>query len=166
MTASGCSNFVQDYPRVLATDPDYAERARRVAAALMDIGQFLAGEDLSRLSPGTQARISWHCPCTAQHGQSLDAPTRGVLERLGFDVPAVADAHLCCGSAGSYSLFQPERATVLRERKLANLEAGEPEQIVTANIGCQVHLGAGTSTPVVHWIELVARSLGATLQED
>jgi glycolate oxidase iron-sulfur subunit len=165
MTASGCSNFVQDYPRVLAHDPEYAERAVRVAGALVDIGQFLDGEDLSPLAPDTGTRISWHCPCTAQHGQSLDGPTRRVLERLGFDVPAVRDAHLCCGSAGSYSLFQPGWAAALRARKLENLEACNPEQIVTANIGCQAHLAAGTATPVVHWIELVARALGAKLPE-
>ncbi len=166
MTASGCSNFVQDYPRVLADDPQYADKARRVAEALADIGEFLDREDLSRLSLRTDTRISWHCPCTAQHGQALEAPTRRVLERLGFEIPAVRDAHLCCGSAGSYSLFHPAWAKSLRDRKLDKLEAGSPEQIVTANIGCQAHLGAGTSTPVVHWIELVARHLDATLQED
>ena len=126
---------------------------------------MLDGEDLSRLRVAANTRIAWHCPCTAQHGQALDLPTRRVLETLGFDIPPVRDAHLCCGSAGSYSLFQPAMANELRDRKLAALEAGSPEQIVTANIGCQAHLGSGTETPVVHWIELVARSLGSTLPE-
>ncbi len=165
MTASGCSNFVQDYPHLLADDPAYAERAVRVAALLRDISEFLDAEPLEQLDVRADTRIAWHCPCTAQHGQALDAPTRRVLSRLGFELPAVRDAHLCCGSAGSYSLFQPEMAQTLRSRKLEALEASDPEQIVTANIGCQVHLGAGTETPVVHWIELVARSLGATLPE-
>lgn len=161
MTASGCSNFVGDYPRILADDPGYLKKAVRVAALLRDISQVLEGEDLDRLDIDADTRVSWHCPCTAQHGQALDAPTRAVLERLGFGLPPVTDAHLCCGSAGSYSLFQPRMSAALRERKLANLEASSPEQIVTANIGCQTHLAAGTDTPVLHWIELVARSLPA-----
>lgn len=165
MTASGCSNFVGDYPRILADDARYAEKAARVATALRDISQVLDGEDLERLNVDAGTRISWHCPCTAQHGQALDAPTRRVLERLGFVLPAVRDAHLCCGSAGSYSLFQPEMSAALRARKLVNLEASDPELIVTANIGCQAHLAAGTGTPVQHWIELVARSLPAKIQQ-
>jgi glycolate oxidase iron-sulfur subunit len=164
MTASGCSNFVQSYPALLADDPAYAERAVRVAGLLRDIGAFLDTEPLERLALTADTRIAWHCPCTAQHGQALDMPTRRVLERLGYKLPAVRDGHLCCGSAGSYSLFQPELAQALRARKLAALEASAPQQIVTANIGCQVHLAAATETPVVHWIELVARSLDATLQ--
>ncbi len=163
MTASGCSNFVQDYERVLAGDAAYADKARRVVSAMKDIGEFLDGENLESLQVNADTRIAWHCPCTAQHGQKLDSPTRRVLTRLGFALPTVRDAHICCGSAGSYSLFQPEMATELRDRKLSALQATRPEQIVTANIGCQAHLASGTETPVVHWIELVARSLGATL---
>ena len=163
MTASGCSNFVQDYARVLADDPVYAQRSARVVEALSDIGEFLDREDLSALKLDYNPAIAWHCPCTAQHGQALDAPVRRVLSQLGFELPAVQDAHLCCGSAGSYSLFQPAMATELRDRKLSALQASEPEQIVTANIGCQSHLSSGTETPVVHWIELVAQSLGSTL---
>jgi glycolate oxidase iron-sulfur subunit len=164
MTASGCSNFVKDYARLLADDPAYAGRARRVTGMLKDIGEFLAAEDLARLEVDASTRISWHCPCTAQHGQKLDGPVREVLSRLGFALPAVRDSHLCCGSAGSYSLFQPAMASELRDRKLAALGAAHPEQIVTANIGCQVHLAAGTDVPVVHWIELVARSLRSTIR--
>ncbi|MDJ0879760.1 MAG: glycolate oxidase subunit GlcF [Halieaceae bacterium] len=164
MTASGCSNFVQDYGDLLADDAVYAARAQRVAGLLKDISEFLDDEPLEALPIGERQRIAWHCPCTAQHGQSLDAPTRRVLTRLGFELPPVRDSHLCCGSAGSYSLFQPDMARALRTRKLEALQASDPAQIVTANIGCQVHLSAGTETPVVHWIELVARSLDATLQ--
>lgn len=164
MTASGCSNYVQDYGELLADDPAYAERAERVAGLLKDISEFLDAEPLEKLPLQNHERIAWHCPCTAQHGQSLDTPTRRVLARLGFELPPVRDSHLCCGSAGSYSLFQPEMAQALRSRKLDALQASDPARIVTANIGCQVHLSAGTETPVVHWIELVARSLDATLQ--
>ena len=163
MTASGCSNFVQDYDRLLADDPAYAERARRVIGLLRDISEVLVNEDLESLKIDSGTRIAWHCPCTAQHGQALDAPTRRVLERLGHTLPPVRDSHLCCGSAGSYSLLQPAMSTELRGRKLEALEESRPDQIVTANIGCQTHLAAGTETPVVHWIELVARSLGSTM---
>jgi glycolate oxidase iron-sulfur subunit len=163
MTASGCSNFVQDYGLLLKNDPEYARRAKKVAALLKDIAEVLDNEDIEVLQLDNSRRISWHCPCTAQHGQKLDGVTRAVLGRMGFDLPVIADAHLCCGSAGTNSLFQPDIAKALRERKLAALEASHPQQIVTANIGCQMHLGAGTDTPVVHWIELVARSIRATL---
>jgi len=137
-----------------------------VTALLRDISQVLVDEDLSPLAIDPQTRISWHCPCTAQHGQKLDQPTRAVLARLGYELPAIQDAHLCCGSAGSYSLLQPALSQELRQRKLAALEAAAPEQIVTANIGCQMHLGSGTETPVVHWIELVARSMGSTIDNN
>ncbi|MEE4660491.1 MAG: glycolate oxidase subunit GlcF [Halieaceae bacterium] len=163
MTASGCGNFVASYPRVLADDPEYAERARVVAGKMKDIAEVLDALPLETLSLPSPPQIAWHCPCTAQHGQPLEAPTRRVLTRLGFALPTVADSHLCCGSAGSYSLFQPAMAGELRQRKLDALLASSPEQIVTANIGCQSHLQGGTDTPVVHWIELVARELGSTL---
>ncbi|MCZ6830333.1 MAG: glycolate oxidase subunit GlcF [Gammaproteobacteria bacterium] len=163
MTASGCSVFVKEYAHLLAADPDYADRARRVVDLLRDISEVLQGEELAPLAPRSRPSISWHCPCTAQHGQQLDVPTRGVLERLGFELPIIEDSHLCCGSAGTYSMLQPRMATELRDRKLANLQASTPEQIVTANIGCQTHLAGGTETPVVHWIELVARQLASSI---
>jgi len=165
MTASGCSNFVQDYAHLLAAEPDYATRSRRVVELLRDISEVLQGENLERLTLESRPAISWHCPCTAQHGQKLDAPTRDVLRRLGFELPTIEDSHLCCGSAGTYSMLQPRMAKELRQRKLASLQASAPEQIVTANIGCQTHLAGGTETPVVHWIELVARQLGSTIPQ-
>jgi glycolate oxidase iron-sulfur subunit len=163
MTASGCSNFVQDYGSLLQNDPGYAQRAEKIVPLLKDIAEVLNSENLEALQLDNASRISWHCPCTAQHGQKLDGVTRAVLSRLGLELPVIVDAHLCCGSAGTNSLFQPDIAKALRERKLAALEASHPQQIVTANIGCQMHLGAGTETPVVHWIELVARSIRSTL---
>ena len=159
MTATGCGNFIQSYGELLRDDPHYREKANRVVSLLRDISQVLAGEDLEKLPRAGGSRISWHCPCTAQHGQKLDATTRQVLNRLGYEIPQVRDAHLCCGSAGTHSLLHSAMATELRQRKLAALEASAPEHIITANIGCQIHLAAATSTPVTHWIELVARSL-------
>ena len=163
MTASGCSNFVREYALLLAADPEYAGRAQRVVDRLRDISEVLQGEELEQLAMHTRLRVSWHCPCTAQHGQQLDNPTRDVLQRLGFQLPAITDAHLCCGSAGTYSLLHPRMANELRARKLEQLQASSPEHIVTANIGCQIHLAGGTETPVVHWIELIARQLQTTI---
>ena len=163
LSASGCSIFVKDYPQLLSAEPAYAERARIIVELTKDVSEILQQEDLESLALNNTPAVSWHCPCTAQHGQNLTDPTQSVLQRLGFTVPEVTDSHLCCGSAGTYSIFHPERAQKLRKRKLENLLESEPgapvETIVTSNIGCQLHLSGGTTTPVVHWIELVAREL-------
>ena len=106
-----------------------------------------------------QRRIAFHCPCTLQHAQKLGGAVESILQRLGFDLTAVPDAHLCCGSAGTYSITQPELAQRLRNNRLDALESGKPELIVTANIGCQTHLDGAGRTPVRHWIELVEASL-------
>lgn len=164
MTATGCSNFVQEYDHLLRLDPAYAQRAEKVVGLIKDISEVLLEEDLASLAVNSDTSISWHCPCTAQHGQKLDQPTQAVLTRLGFELPAVEDSHLCCGSAGTNSLLQPAMAEALRGRKLEALLASEPELVVTANIGCQTHLAAGTETPVVHWIELVAGSMGSRIE--
>jgi glycolate oxidase iron-sulfur subunit len=164
MTATGCSNFVQEYEQLLRLDPVYAQRAEKVVGLLKDISEVLLEEDLASLAVNSDTGISWHCPCTAQHGQKLDQPTQAVLTRLGFELPTVADSHLCCGSAGTNSLLQPAMADALRRRKLDALLASEPELVVSANIGCQTHLAAGTETPVVHWIELVARAMGSRIE--
>jgi glycolate oxidase iron-sulfur subunit len=164
MTATGCSNFVQEYDHLLRLDPAYARRAEKVVDLLRDISEVLLAENLESLAVSSKQRISWHCPCTAQHGQQLDQPTRAVLQRLGFELPVVADGHLCCGSAGTNSLLQPAIAETLRDRKLAALLASDPQLVVTANIGCQTHLAAGTQTPVVHWVELVAGAMGSRIE--
>ena len=159
MTASGCSLFVRDYAQLLRNDPRYAEPARQVVSLLKDISELLLEQDLSSLQTGRPQSLAWHCPCTAQHGQNLDASTRQVFQRLGFEAPAIKDAHLCCGSAGTYSLLQPAMAGELRRRKLENLQAVGAGKIVTANIGCQIHLSAGAPAPVLHWIEFLAERL-------
>lgn len=159
MTASGCSVFVRDYPALLAADEVYGQRAREVVEKLRDISEVLLNEDLDALALTAAPGLSWHCPCSAQHGQDLDKPVRKVLQRLGFELPPIRDAQLCCGSAGTYSLFEPGTATQLRQRKLSALEASGPDYIVTANIGCQTHLSAGAQVPVLHWVELLARHL-------
>lgn len=159
MTASGCGLEVREYGELLADDPDHAERAARVSERTLDLTEFLDGEDLTPLRRPQAPRVAWHPPCTLQHGQQVRGAAERVLDALGVERVPVADAHLCCGSAGTYSLLQPTLAGELRRRKLSALEAGEPEQIVTANIGCQTHLAAATERPVRHWIELVADGL-------
>ncbi|MFY9975260.1 MAG: heterodisulfide reductase-related iron-sulfur binding cluster, partial [Chromatiaceae bacterium] len=158
VTASGCGVMVKDYGELLRDDDAYAEKAARVASLARDPAELLAGLDLSVLGqPGQGRRIAFHPPCTLQHGQKLAGATERILTRLGFLLTPVPDAHLCCGSAGTYSLTQPTLSGQLRADKLAALESGGPELIATANIGCQLHLEAGTALPVVHWLELLDR---------
>ncbi len=156
VSASGCGAMVKEYGHLLAQDPNYAEKAARIAALARDPVELLAAEDLAPLGqPGAGRRVAFHAPCTLQHGQRIKGAVEGVLARLGFELTQVADAHLCCGSAGTYSLLQPQLAVRLRDNKLAALKAGAPEVIATANIGCQLHLEAGAGQPVLHWLELL-----------
>ena len=162
MTASGCGVTVKDYAWLLRHDPAYAEKAVRVATATRDLSEVLLAEAdalaaLPRRDPGR--RIACHLPCTLQHGQKLGDALETVLRHAGFDLTPVAESHLCCGSAGTYSILQPAIAGQLKARKLAHLQAGAPDVIVTANIGCLTHLQSGTSLPVRHWVELLDEAL-------
>ncbi|AFL72729.1 glycolate oxidase subunit GlcF [Thiocystis violascens] len=158
IAASGCGAMVKEYGEALAHDPDYAAKAARVAALARDPAEILGREDLSALgAPGQGRRVAFHSPCTLQHGQQLKQVVEPILMRLGFTMTSVPDGHLCCGSAGTYSITQPALSEQLRRNKIAALESETPEVIATANIGCQLHLEAGTTTPVVHWLELLDR---------
>jgi len=166
MTASGCGMQVKDYAHMLARDPAYAEKAERVAALTRDVSEIVAteGERLEALLPpvaGSPTPVAFHSPCTLQHGLKV----RGVVEKLlvaaGYAPTPVRDAHLCCGSAGTYSLLQPQLSLQLRENKLGALAEGGARLIASANIGCITHLEAGTQTPVRHWIELIDEKLAA-----
>ncbi|MFZ3175972.1 MAG: glycolate oxidase subunit GlcF [Thiobacillus sp.] len=167
MTASGCGVMVKDYGWLLRNDPAYAEKAARVSAATKDISEILVCEAAAlksltpHPSPLTQKRIAYHPPCTLQHGQKLTGGVEMLLTDAGFELAAVAEKHLCCGSAGTYSILQPEIAGALKTRKLGHLQAGAPEMIVTANIGCLTHLQSGTTIPVRHWVELLDDALAA-----
>tara|TARA_R110000868_G_scaffold299005_1_gene559238 strand:+ start:1398 stop:2603 length:1206 start_codon:yes stop_codon:yes gene_type:complete len=158
-TASGCGAFVKDYGHLLAQDSAYAEKAKRVSTLAKDLVEVLSAEPLEQLGVHADKRLAFHCPCTLQHAQKLGGAVEGVLSRLGFGLTAVPDSHLCCGSAGTYSLTQPELSKQLRDNKMNALESGKPEVIVTANIGCQTHLDGAGRTPVRHWIELVEEAL-------
>ncbi len=159
ITASGCGVMVKDYGELLQHDTDYADKARRVSAATYDLVEILLAEDLSRLNLKHTDKIAIQSPCTLQHGQKLTGVMEQLLQRLGFTLSPVADAHLCCGSAGTYSLLQPELAKQLGQNKIIALEQHHPDIIATANIGCLTHLQSKTQTPVRHWIEIVAGEL-------
>jgi len=155
MTASGCGAMVKDYAHLLRNDPDYAEKAQRVSALCKDIAEIIMAEDLSVLAISENERISWHPPCTLQHGQKINGVVEKILTACGYKLLAVNDQHLCCGSAGTYSILQPEISQQLQSNKINNLQMNKPEMIVTANIGCQTHLQEVSNIPVIHWIHLL-----------
>ncbi len=155
VNASGCAAFIRDYPDVLSEDPAYAARARRVAEAVRDPIEILSRADVTAARAPARPRIAVHDPCTLRNGPRLDGAVAALLKRLGYQPQPVADAHLCCGSAGAYSLLQPRFANRLRADKLGALNAGAPDAIYTANIGCWMHLGGASDVPVRHWIEAV-----------
>ena len=157
MTASGCGINVKEYGHLLAADAQYRGKAERISAMTRDLSEVIRPEDLPQ---GTgRGRVAFHSPCTLQHGQQIRGKVEALLTRIGYELVPVRDAHLCCGSAGAYSLLQPEIANELRSRKLAALEEGAPQAIATANIGCLTHLQQPTATPVRHWIELIDAAL-------
>jgi glycolate oxidase iron-sulfur subunit len=166
VTASGCGAMVRDYGALLRDEAAYASKAARISALFRDVGEVVARElarpdvrlDLkSRGEPGP--RVAFHSPCTLQHGLRVRGVIEPLLERAGCRLTAVAEGHLCCGSAGSYSLLQPAISRRLKANKLAALQADAPDVIATANIGCLMHLASGADRPVRHWIELLAEAL-------
>lgn len=155
--ASACTAMVKEYGELLADDPDYAEKAATVSALTRDLSEVIAEEDLSALGDTTKLsrRVAFHSPCTLQHAQGIRGTVESILDARGHRLTPVQDSHLCCGSAGTYSILQRKLAKRLRENKLAALRAGKPDLIATANIGCLLELRAASDVPVVHWIELL-----------
>ena len=166
ITASGCGVTVKEYGHYLAQDPAYAAKAKCVSGLVRDIGEVIAAESAKlkalithHSSPITGQRIAFHSPCTLQHGMKLRGGVEKLLREFGYSLTEVPDAHLCCGSAGTYSILQPALSQRLLANKIAALESGTPSAILTANIGCQAHLQSATSLPVRHWIEALDESL-------
>jgi glycolate oxidase iron-sulfur subunit len=168
VTASACASMVTEYRRLLQDDPQYAARAARVSALARDIAQVLAAESdglaaALRRAAATQAptaaRVAFHAPCTLQHALKVTGTVEALLTAAGFALTPVTDRQQCCGSAGTYSILQPELSARLLRLKVAALESGTPDLIATANIGCLTHIGGGTSVPVCHWVELLAQRL-------
>jgi glycolate oxidase iron-sulfur subunit len=160
MTASGCGVMVKEYGHLLAGDPRYAEKAKRISALTKDAAEVLSAERdplASRLEPlaSPGKRVAFHSPCTLQHGQQIRGLAESLLTAAGFTLTAVPDAHLCCGSAGTYSILQSALSQQLLGNKVQALESGRPEVVATANIGCLAHLQTGTGLPVRHWLELL-----------
>lgn len=159
--ASGCGAMLREYAHHLRNDPAYAAKAQALSDAVRDISEILEphAEALGKRIGAITGRYAFHPPCTLQHWQKLRATTERVLRTLGFQLVPFAESHLCCGSAGTYSVLQKDLALRLRDRKLRNIEAGGPDAIVSSNMGCITHLQSGAKVPVQHWIEVVDEAL-------
>jgi glycolate oxidase iron-sulfur subunit len=161
MTASGCGSHVKEYGHLLKNDPVYSEKARRVSGLTRDISQILAQEDTAKLKTEAKRglKVAFQSPCSLQHGQQIDGVVEKILRDTGFTLTSVPDAHLCCGSAGTYSILQRGLSQQLLKNKINALQSGAPGIIATANIGCLAHLQSASTVPVRHWVELVADSI-------
>ena len=170
VTASGCGTMVEEYGHILRNDDAYAGKAQRVSALFRDVSQVIAAEHaaLSTLlaaGPRAPERIAFHSPCSLQHGLKITGVVEGLLRDAGFDLTAVPDGHLCCGSAGTYSMLQPELSQQLLANKVIALESGAPQRVATANIGCLAHIESGlngsSKVPIRHWVELIDERLSS-----
>lgn len=158
MTASGCGAMVQEYGHLLAEDVNYRDKAQRISEMCKDISQVLIEEDLTPLGTAANSsagKVAYHCPCTLQHAMGQGGHVEQILTKMGVDLGRTKDKHLCCGSAGTYSILQPKLSKQLLGNKIKALSVDSPERIVTSNIGCQLHLETAASVAVDHWIELV-----------
>lgn len=160
MTASGCGVMVREYGDLLKDDPAYADKAARITGMTRDISEVVAdllsdGELAGKIRKLPRGKVAFHAPCTLQHGQKITGVVEAILARAGYDLCAVPDAHLCCGSAGTYSILQPGLSQQLLDNKVKALENGQPDVITTANIGCLMHIETRAKVPVRHWIELI-----------
>jgi glycolate oxidase iron-sulfur subunit len=154
VTASGCGATIKDYGHMLAGDPAYAAKAARVAALAKEATEYIGSLELTYPAP-EKLIVAYHSACSLQHGQKITDAPKALLRRAGFDVRTPPESHLCCGSAGTYNILQPETAGKLRDRKVANIERLKPDVIAAGNIGCLTQIGSGTDVPVVHTVELL-----------
>lgn len=159
MTASGCGAMFKEYPYLLKDDVEYKEKAKIVASKTFDLSEIINAEQLKQNLKPNKQNIAVHTPCTLQHAQKLSSNLENILSECGYQLTPIKDKHLCCGSAGTYSITQPALAKKLQKQRLTGLMGGQPDLIVTANIGCLHHLNEGSSVPVKHWIEIVAEDL-------
>ncbi len=162
MTASGCGSTVKEYGKLLKDDQFYAEKAARISALTKDLVEVLSDLPLEKLTLNAASNIAFQCPCSLQHAQSLSGTVETVLTRLGFPIKPVSDGHICCGSAGTYSIFQPELATQLGMQKVKSLEKVNPDIIASANIGCITHLSSKSKIPIQHWIQIIDTAMTNT----
>jgi glycolate oxidase iron-sulfur subunit len=160
VTASGCGTVIKDYGFMLREDPDFARPAAKVSALAKDITEYLSGFSLQPTQQHGDLVIAYHSACSLQHGQKITQAPKELLSKNGFVVKDVPESHLCCGSAGTYNILQPDIANKLRDRKIANIAMVKPDMIAAGNIGCMVQIAGGTSVPVVHTIELLDWATG------
>jgi glycolate oxidase iron-sulfur subunit len=165
ITASGCGTTVKDYGHMLRLDPAYAAKAKAISAKTKDITEFLHALELGPVAPPRRMRVAYHSACSMQHGQKIKTEPKALLQNAGFHVVDIPEGHLCCGSAGTYNILQPELARQLRDRKVANIEMVAPDIIATGNIGCIVQIGQAAKVPVVHTIELLDWAYGGETPE-
>lgn len=165
ITASGCGTTIKDYGFMLREDPAYAQKAEKVSALTKDITEFLIDVDLGTPVTEHGLRVAYHSACSMQHGQKITRQPKDLLRRAGFDVKDVPEGHLCCGSAGTYNIMQPEIAGRLRDRKIENIRKTKPDLIATGNIGCMTQIGSGTDLPVIHTAELLDWVYGGPVPE-
>jgi glycolate oxidase iron-sulfur subunit len=167
VTLSGCGTTVKDYGFMLRNDPAYAAKAAKVSSLAKDVSQYLAKLGVKPSAPKslTPLTVAYHSACSLQHGQKVHREPKDLLAACGFNVKEVPEAHLCCGSAGTYNILQPEIAGRLRDRKVGNIEKTKPDVIAAGNIGCITQIAAGTGIPVVHPIELVDWATGGPVPE-
>jgi len=157
MTASGCGLMVKEYGQELKNDPDYADKAAHISHLSKDLSEILRDEGLNRFANiGKGTKVAYQSSCTLQHGQKLSGAVEAILQQCGYRLTPVADNHLCCGAAGTYTLLQPKLSQQLLHNKLTALQQGQPDVIASANVGCQMQLESGSQIPVKHWIELLA----------
>ncbi|HZV98300.1 MAG TPA: glycolate oxidase subunit GlcF [Methylophilaceae bacterium] len=163
ISATGCGAMVREYGHLLREDKDYADKAMRVSALCRDPLELIEGLPIQSVGQGR--RVAFQAPCTLQHALKLEGRIEAILRQAGFEVLPVEESGVCCGSAGTYSILQPELSAELRERKLAHLQRHEPDFIATANIGCLAHLQAASGIPVIHWLNLLERSFNMQIKE-
>ncbi len=164
VTISGCGTTVKDYGFMLRTDPAYAARAAKVSALARDVSEYLAALELTAPAPAGLS-VAYHSACSLQHGQRVHGEPKALLSRLGFTVREVPDGHLCCGSAGTYNILQPDIADRLRDRKVRSIESTGADLVAAGNIGCMTQIAAGTTLPVVHTVELADWATGGPIPE-
>jgi len=160
VTTSGCGTTIKDYGFMFRNDPAYAAKAARVSAMARDISEYLETLDLGAPKNGAGLVVAYHAACSLQHGQQIRTAPKALLARAGFAVREVAEGHICCGSAGTYNMLQPELSTRLRDRKVANIEATGAAVIAAGNIGCITQIASGTAIPAVHTVELLDWAYG------
>jgi len=166
INASGCGVMIKDYAELLAHDPAYAEKAKRIAGMAKDLSEILPAHEAAlealvaaRHADALPERVTYHPPCTLQHGQKIRGAVEGLLGKLGVTVSLCQESHLCCGSAGTYAILQPTMSQTLLDRKLGHILKTSPDEIVSGNVGCINHLQSGTELPVRHWVELIDRMI-------